>query len=399
MKIWDIVVVGGGPVGLLLGCRLSQLGLSFVVLEGELERGQCSRAIGIHPPGLVRLEALGLLPAFLAEGVRIERAQAWSSRGLLGRLDLTERPGALAYSLSIPQPVTERLLEERLNRRAPGAFRPGHAVSSIRSRRDHVELTVRRPDDRTQSLGARWVVGCDGRRSVVRQAMALEMRGSSRPESYLMADVADDTAFGTEAAIFLADEGLVESFPLPGGMRRWVAQAPGRRRAASVDELARLIAQGTGHRIRAETAVMSSAFGIEQRIAPRFFLGRGVLAGDAAHVVSPIGAQGMNLGWIGAWRLAGALERILRADERPAEALGAYERAQRQQARRTMQRAALNGLIGRRKRFPRLRNAMVRRALEALPGATLASLFTMAPLTLPRPDASVGVPARAAQRR
>ncbi len=380
MPCSEVTVVGGGPVGLLLGCRLAQLGIPFVIFEKHLGPSVGSRAIGIHPPSLERLSALGLAPRFLEEGVKVSRAHARSSRGLLGSVDLSRRPGPFRFALSLPQPTTERILEEALTARAPGALRRGCALLSLEPKADRVALTVRARDGTVHAHCTRWLVACDGHDSLVRRTLGIAMPGTARPESYLMGDFSDDTPFGDDAVIYLADGGLVESFPLPQRIRRWVVEAPGPRREARGDEIAALVCARTGVTLRADSARMTSAFGVEQRLAAQLFRGRVVLAGDAAHVVSPFGAQGMNLGWQGAWHVAAALEATTRGAD-PLPALARYQREQRAAARRAMRRASLNGFVGRRRRAARLRNGVVRTLLYVLPDTLLACLFTMAPLT------------------
>jgi len=385
MRSWPVVIVGGGPVGLFLGCRLSQLGIPFALFDDGASADRASRAIGLLPPGLRGMAALSLLEPIRRRGVVIRGAQAWTGRRRLGRLSISSAPGPIPFAVSLPQPETERLLatelQRRIDERADGSmFFPRHRVVDMTLDASHATLTVRFPGDHHERVRARWLVGGDGRESAVRRRMSVLEVGTTRPESYLMGDFADDTCFGTDAAFLLTDEGLVESFPLPAGKRRWVVEAPSSRRVARAGEIARLVYRRTGRSVRDETATWTSAFGVEQRMALQLRRGPAIVVGDAAHVVSPFGAQGMNLGWLGAWRLASALAAIVSRDEPARERLREYAQQQRRDARRAMWRGALNGLVGRRKRFPALRNVSVEAALRWVPEPWLARLFTMAPL-------------------
>jgi 2-polyprenyl-6-methoxyphenol hydroxylase-like FAD-dependent oxidoreductase len=366
----DVVVVGGGPVGLLLGCRLEQLGVECAVLESR-RRGCGSRAIGIHPPSLEILEGLGLVNAFLDEGVRIERAHAFSSHRWLGSVDLRRAHARYGFALSLPQERTEAILAARLGARL---HRGVHVVD--------VELAPGGVDVVTEGerWRGRWAVGCDGRHGVVAAAMGATMTGSSAAMCCLMGDFADDTALGTDAAIFLGDDGLVESFPLPNGQRRWVAEVPGGRAVAECRALAALVRRRTGERLRPDTVSMLSAFGIEQLMATHVVARGRVLAGDAAHVVSPFGGQGMNVGWRDAWDLGGCLARISSGAVAEEHELSGYERRARLAARRAIRRAAFNARVGRRSRHPRLRNAAALAMLRCVPEAWLARFFTMGSL-------------------
>jgi 2-polyprenyl-6-methoxyphenol hydroxylase-like FAD-dependent oxidoreductase len=120
-----------------------------------------------------------------------------------------------------------------------------------------------------------------------------------------MGDFADSTSFGPDAALFLEEQGIVESFPLPGGVRRWVARLPGAGpEAATAGSLADIVCDRTGMVIDPGTNSMLSSFGVRSRLVERMIHGRISLIGDAAHEISPIGGQGMNLGWLDASELA-----------------------------------------------------------------------------------------------
>lgn len=372
----DVAVIGAGPVGLLLGARLIQLGLDVRVLDersGPAEAAQ-SRAIGIHPPSLERLATLGVADAFIAEGVRITRGRAVCSRGLLGCVDLSRRPGRHRFVLSLPQSRTEAILARRLSELRDGVLHRNTRVVRVEPQTSRVRVT-------TQHAGvvhARFAVGCDGAASLVRHEMGVAFRGGVRRERYVMADVADDTPFASEAVFFLSDDGLVESLPLPQGRRRWVAERQASEGEGTLEELVRLVERRTGYRVDPATASMLSTYDVKQLCVRQYVSNGLVLCGDAAHALSPFGGQGMNLGWLDAWDLASCLRSVVRDGLPQAPALADYERRRRRAAGRAMRRAALYRRIGHRPRRPRLRNGAVRLMLLGVPDAALARLFTMA---------------------
>ncbi|HZO15123.1 MAG TPA: FAD-dependent monooxygenase, partial [Polyangiaceae bacterium] len=230
---FEVVVVGGGPVGLLLGTRLTRLGIDCLVLEAA-ERATGSRAIGIHPPSLAMLEALGVLEGFLREGVRIERAHAFTTRHKLGAVDLRRAGDRFGFVLSLPQERTEALLERALGAR----LLRGEKVCDLRP---HASSGIDVVAESGRAFTARWVIGCDGGRSLVAASMGATLSGMRSRRTYAMGDFDDHSRFGTDAAIFLADEGLVESFPLPHGRRRWVIEVLGRCAAPRADEIAETV--------------------------------------------------------------------------------------------------------------------------------------------------------------
>lgn len=373
---YDVVVVGGGPVGLFLGCALAGTPLSFVVLERAREPRPGSRAIGIHPPALERARALELDGALIERGVRVRRGHAHDERGVIGTVDFGCCPGPFPFVLSVPQARTEAVLTEALERRRPGALVRGAEVVDVGDEAGEVRVTIRR-DGRTEVIGSRLAAGCGGKDSPVRRALGVPLAGRTLPGSYAMGDFADDSDLGDDGHVFLTADGLVESFPLPDRRRRWVVSDGDRRAAGDPARIAALVTARTGIAVRPASATMTSGFGIEQRLAPLLAAGRLALAGDAAHVVSPLGGQGMNLGWLDASELAAALQRILIAGEAPARILGDYDRRRRAAARSVLRRAALNTLLGRPPRLRAARNAVVRTMLREPQVRAVARVFTM----------------------
>jgi 2-polyprenyl-6-methoxyphenol hydroxylase-like FAD-dependent oxidoreductase len=191
-----------------------------------------------------------------------------------------------------------------------------------------------------------------------------------------MADMADDTSFAADAAVFLCEGGLVESFPLPHGRRRWVASLPARTRLSPDPErLGKVIRERTGLVVRPTTASNASAFKAEHYCADEWVRGRVILAGDAAHVVSPIGGQGMNLGWLDAAALATHLSRGESA-ALPL-ALERYAVDRRRSAQRARRRAELFMRLGASRYGYRTRSALVGLTLTPPIAPHAARLFTM----------------------
>ncbi|MEO6310166.1 MAG: NAD(P)/FAD-dependent oxidoreductase, partial [Leifsonia sp.] len=259
-----------------------------------------------------------------------------------------------------------------------------------------------------------YLVGADGARSRVRAAAGIGWRTYGRSATYLMADFPDPGANGSTAVLFFERGGVVESFPLPGARRRWVAMTQTLSPGASGADLAATIRRRTTVNLT-DAVAPPSAFAVQQRLAERMVVGRIVLLGDAAHEISPIGGQGMNLGWLDAMALAPALERAVAVDRAArgdsgsgngdgdddgsddgsgnrgngsvsadsrrdvTAALAAYDQRRRSAARMAVRQAGFNMAMGRPYEGVRLhaRNALVRLLAVPPTNQVLARAFTM----------------------
>jgi 2-polyprenyl-6-methoxyphenol hydroxylase-like FAD-dependent oxidoreductase len=394
--VHDVAIVGAGAVGLLLACLLAQRGLDVVVLERRPSPGERTRAIGIHPPGLRALDAAGVGDEVRRRGVPIRDGVVTCEGRTLGRLAFDDEP-----VWSLPQRETEALLETRLADLAPGSLRRGSELAALGAHPDHPDhliltLTPRtrqnatpageeipspgakRRTERADEVHARYVVGADGVRSAVRELAGIGWQRRRGSAEYVMGDSDDATDAPTTALLRFEPAGVVESFPLPRGRRRWVAWVRRTPDPLTPSALATIVHARTGARVDLASTTEPSAFTARQHVADRFADGRVALVGDAAHEVSPIGGQGMNLGWLDAVRLDTDLARAL-ADGAPEHPLTGYSRVRRTAALRATRQAAFNMTMGAPAAGARLRarNRLVRvLAVWPLRGL-LAEAFTM----------------------
>ncbi|WP_152275297.1 FAD-dependent oxidoreductase [Arthrobacter koreensis] len=339
----DVVIVGGGPVGLFLAILALQDGLRVRIYEARTTRSSHSRAIGIHPPGMAALEATGVSAQLAAEGVQIRTGSARMRDTELVSLSFAKTSTAYPYVLALPQERTESVLQARLEELDPQALRRGHRVTALHDDGSGVSVAG------TNAAGgftvqASWVVAADGARSSVRGLLGIQASGKLLRDSYLMGDFPDNTGDGPVGVLYLEPEGIVESFPLPGGKRRWVALTRTLQSDADAKDLARLVAERTGRAPDAAASTMFSAFPVRTTALKRLVHGRTVLIGDAAHEVSPIGGQGMTLGWVDAAELAPLLTAAVRGAD---VGLAAFDRRRRRAAAVASAQARLNMALGR----------------------------------------------------
>ncbi|MEU2493264.1 FAD-dependent oxidoreductase [Streptomyces sp. NPDC007883] len=307
----DVTVVGAGPTGLLLAGDLAAAGLRVTVVERRPpERSNLTRAFGVHARTLELLDARDLADELVARGTPITGLRLFRRLSL----DLSRLASRFPYLLIAPQYEVERLLERRA--RAAGAdFRYGTELRGLRQDAGSVTAELRDEHGAGTELRSRYLVGTDGMRSSVRQSLGLPFPGVSAIRSILLADVRLDqepenllTVNGTGRAFaFIAPFG--DGWYRVMGWRRDRTQPDDR--PVDLDEVREVARQALGTDYGMRDARWLSRFHSDERQVPEYRRGRVFLAGDAAHVHSPAGGQGMNTGLQDAanlsWKLVAAL--------------------------------------------------------------------------------------------
>lgn len=320
MQSWpgetEILIIGAGPTGLALACALRELGLKPLHFDKHLEGLNSSRAAVIHPRTLEVLEAIGVVPTLLQEGLRMEKFRLREGSKVLLQMDFSPLPTAYPFALMIPQQDTERILMARL-RELGGEVIRGVELTDVKMEREGVKALVRRGTEE-HWIHARWLVGCDGGRSSVRQRAGIGFEGEPYEQDFILADVKMEWPLRRdEASLFLSPEGMMLVAPLPGDHFRIVATVAQAPQDLSLPFFQSLVdRRGPSGAKRITEMFWTSPFHLQHRVASSNFLGRVLLCGDAAHVHSPAGGQGMNTGIQDAVSLAKPLRRAaLTGDE------------------------------------------------------------------------------------
>lgn len=379
-EVVDVAIVGAGPVGVLLSAELARHGVAAVTLEQRAEPGGGSRAVGVHATALAAMEASGATERLLAGARRVRVGEARRRGRSLGLVRFERLHTRHPYVATLPQPRTEAALAHTAAAWGAAPPRRGVRVRALVPRADRVELIL--ADGAT--LEARVAVVAGGLRA--RDLLPLRARVLRYPDRYLMTDCADDGDDGDRAVVHLDPRGVLESFPLPDGRRRYVAWMPAGDLRPAGDRLREAVATRTGSDAAASAVAEATGFGVARSALPAMRAGRVLAVGDTAHEVSPIGGQGMNLGLLDAVTLAPLLSRWVRAETAgivgpgrasavPWEAITAWERRRRAAAGRSGRIAAVNTVLG---RPAHAAGAAAVRAALASPGAlVLAHAYAM----------------------
>ncbi len=314
----DVLVAGAGPVGLFLACALARHGVDVRIVDSAPGPTTLSKAIGVHARTMEIFQDLGVIDAALAEGKKMHGASIFSGANKITSLLMDELDSPFPFILDLEQSRTENILVDHLNQ-AGGAVERNTTMAGLDQDDEGVVVTLKR-GDQEEAVRAAWLVGCDGAHSTTRHALGLEFAGEAVPQNFLLADVVlewDRT--DDELTACLSDNGILFAAPLIGGRARVIADVADDIGEVTLADVQGIIDERGPVPGKVSDPVWLTTFRINERQVKQYRVGRVFLAGDAAHIHSPAGGQGMNTGIQDAYNLAWKL--AFAVDGRASEAL------------------------------------------------------------------------------
>ena len=314
----QVIVAGAGPTGLVLALWLTLLGVRVRIVDKTAQPGTTSRALAVQARTLEFYRQIGLADAVVAGGRKMGAVNLWSAGKQVARAVLGDMGAGISpfpYALIFPQDEHERLLIARLAGAGVEVER-GTELVGLEETDAGVVARLKRPDGAAETCEAAFVAGCDGAHSAVREGLGIGFQGGTYNHLFYVADVqARGAALNGELHAALDTSDFLAVFPLKEeGRARLIGtlleDAESRHESLSWNDVSTRVIQWM--RVEVERVNWFSTYRVHHRVADRFRKGRAFLLGDAAHIHSPVGGQGMNTG-IGdavnlAWKLAAVLK-------------------------------------------------------------------------------------------
>ncbi len=327
----DVLIVGAGPTGLMLAIQLARRGVRAVIIDRHSGPAQQSRAMGVQARTLEIYSKLGIAERAIELGRRANAANMWVEGAWRARIpvgEIGQGLSAFPYILMLGQDLNEQIMGELLERQGI-TIRWNTELIALAQHDDRVNVTLKLPDGALQKVNAAYVCGCDGARSAVRELSGITFPGEPYEQVFFVADtVATGSMRHDELNIYLWGDGFHLFFPMHGedGWRViGILPKPLRdRNDLRLQELEPYLNRETGAGLTFKACHWLSTYRSHHRCASRFLEGRCFLLGDAAHIHSPAGAQGMNTGLQDAYNLAWKLALVVQG-QADAHLLNSYE--------------------------------------------------------------------------
>lgn len=308
----DVLICGAGPVGLSLAVECARHGVSFLLIEKTTQRESFSKALGIWNNTLEVFDAMGVVDTILKKARRVDSLQFYCEGKACPPIRIENVPSRFPFPVFLPQSETEAILETKLEALGGNVLR-GHELLSFEESPKGVRARVLEKG-KEKTIEALWIAGCDGPHSAVRHQMQIPFEGYTEPENFALCDAEFEGTFPTHSVNFhLGVSGILGLIPLSDKVLRVITKKDpsSTAREPTLHEIQKVLDHEGVQNLTLKNPHWLSYFTVNERIARNFVQGRAFLLGDAAHIHSPTGGQGMNTGIQDAYNLGWKLKFLI----------------------------------------------------------------------------------------
>jgi len=303
----SVLIVGAGPTGLMMACKLAQYGISFRIIDKKPEASKQTNAAVLHKRSLEILDQMGIVDRFLKEGNRATELRMHGERAMIATIPLDHGDCYYKFALMLPQYKTEKLLNDYLEENHRRIERSVELID-LKQEGSEVYSTLKYANGNTEVVKSQWVIGCDGIGSTIREKSSISFGGEDFPQEFLVADICLETSLSVQGIDGFLGQKIMGIFPLGEDRYRVVANMGKTTQTISEPDIRQMVENRTQGQFKVKSISWSSPFWIHSKFAENMRNGPCFIAGDAAHVHSPAGGQGMNTGLQDvhnlAWKLA-----------------------------------------------------------------------------------------------
>jgi 2-polyprenyl-6-methoxyphenol hydroxylase-like FAD-dependent oxidoreductase len=313
----QVLIAGAGPVGLTAAAELARYGISVRIIDKAAQRSDKSKALVLWSRTLELLDRAGASAAFVAAGNQVDAARFFAGNKQIGRIGFAGVDSPYPYALMIVQSETERLLEAHLESLGVKVERAVE-LTGFKETGAGVAADLRHADGSHETVTADWMIGCDGAHSTVRHGLGLSFLGKTLESDFLLADVHITGLQGplSVLTIFAHEDGILATFPISEGRYRIIADLGASKGEHPADptlaQIQAIVDRRSARPLALSDPIWLAAFRVNERKVGSYRAGRIFVAGDAAHVHSPAGGQGMNTGMQDAFNLSWKLALVCR---------------------------------------------------------------------------------------
>ncbi len=318
----QVLIVGAGPSGLTVAAELNRHGVQCRIIDQLPDAVSTSNALGVQARTLELWRDSGISGSAIENGIPVKQLNIHSGKRPIARFQFNRIDSPYAYMLALPQRDTESLLNEYLNDNGVVVERSVELIDFVHEDR-HVKVMLRHEDGREETVLADWLIGCDGGRSFVREKLAVPFLGKDLEYHFVMMDTRIDGSLPkNEFHVFFSDKGTFAVIPLPDGISRIMADVTRdpklyEEKSPSIQDFKRLSEERCGITLNFQESIWSSGFWVRERVVTQLVHDNVMLVGDAAHVHSPAGGQGMNTGIQDAYNLSWKLASVIHGSATP----------------------------------------------------------------------------------